>query len=37
MASQELTSVDDPLVLEINEYLRGYQAYMDTWNPAVGQ
>ena len=38
MASQKLTSVDDdPQVSEINSYVRGYHAYMDTWNPAVGQ
>ena len=38
MASQKLTSVDDdPQVLEINSYVWGYHAYMDTWNPALGQ
>ena len=38
MASQKLTSVDDdPQVLEINSYVWGYHAYMDTWNPAIGQ
>ena len=32
-----MTSVDDPQVLEINSYLRGYYPYMDNWNPVVGQ
>ena len=38
MLSQKLTSLDnDPQVLEINSYVRDYHAYMDTWNPALGQ
>ena len=38
MVSQRLTNVDDdPQALEINSYLRGHHAYMDTWNPALGQ
>ena len=38
MASQKLASVDDDTqVLEINSYIRGYHAYMDTWDPALGQ
>ena len=38
MASQKLPSVDDDTqVLEINSYIRGYHAYMDTWDPALGQ
>ena len=38
MANQKLTGVDDDTkVLEINSYVRGYHAYMDTWNPALGQ
>ena len=38
MASQKLTSVDDdPQVLEINSYVRGCHAYMDSWNQGVGQ
>ena len=38
MASQNLTSVDPDLqALEINSYVRGYQAYMDTWTPVLGQ
>ena len=33
-----MTSVDyDPQVLEINSYVRGYHAYMDTWNAVLGQ
>ena len=28
---------DDPQVLEISLYVRGYHAYMDTWNPALEQ
>ena len=38
MVSQKLTSIDDdPQVVEINSYVLVYHAYMDTWNPAVGQ
>ena len=38
MAIKKLTSVDDdPQVMEINSYVRGYHAYKDTWNPAKGQ
>ena len=38
MASQKLNSVDDdPQVLEISSYVRGYHAYMDNLNPAIGQ
>ena len=34
MVSQKLTSVvDDSNVLEIDSYVRGHHAYMDTWNP----
>ena len=33
-----VTSVDnDTQVLEINSYIRGYHAYMETWNPALDQ
>ena len=38
MASQKLTSIDDdPQILVINSYVRGYHAYMETWNPSLGQ
>ena len=39
MASKQLTDVEDhPQVLKIKQtYVRGYHAYMDTWNPALDQ
>ena len=38
MASQKLTSIDDdPQAVEINSCVRGSHAYMDIWNPTLGQ
>ena len=40
MASQVVTgsaAMADLEVLEIHSYIRGYHAYMDVWNPVVGQ